>query len=354
MQFVYESLRLRNWLLALIPIACLCLFSLVSPIYVRVGSSIVSSDIVKSQFSASEIAEFKTIRSYLAYLAPLTGFGMLVHFRLTDAMREMSGLDSGDDFTSSMAGMFGGGATGLMGSDIEIFTSLAAACLAVFAGLFITGVITKDSRSALFTVLPFILYCLLLLVYVNMSLDAMIISLAERIGGPDAMKDIPPDALAFLKTLNVLYWPYAGKLLAVAVLAGVAARYALMLAGSTGRLALADVRAGAAVNVGGVLDMPGLPQSAPGAYAANPAVLAGQQAAVDKKLEYACVCPFCGNKSVNRNAPGVCKRCNRNIGVMTERADGQRCEACDGVLVRQAHFCHHCGLWLGAQEGAVD
>jgi hypothetical protein len=79
-----------------------------------------------------------------------------------------------------------------------------------------------------------------------------------------------------------------------------------------------------------------------------PAVLTGVH------VSKAVACPFCGNPKVNHEHAGTCSRCHSNISLHLELPDSPHCRECDGILVREAAFCHHCGKWqkgLEADDG---
>jgi vacuolar-type H+-ATPase subunit I/STV1 len=62
-------------------------------------------------------------------------------------------------------------------------------------------------------------------------------------------------------------------------------------------------------------------------------------------VTYAAACPFCGNPKIAHDKPRSCGRCHRNIALAIEHTE-TRCTACDGALVKDASFCHHCARWL--------
>lgn len=71
-------------------------------------------------------------------------------------------------------------------------------------------------------------------------------------------------------------------------------------------------------------------------------------------IEYAQVCPFCGNPNIQHEHPKVCNACHHNLGLVFENRNGAHCSDCDGILVRDSVFCHHCGKWQKDQESAVE
>jgi hypothetical protein len=70
-----------------------------------------------------------------------------------------------------------------------------------------------------------------------------------------------------------------------------------------------------------------------------------------RHVAHALACPFCGNQKIAHDHPSTCNRCHRNIGLALEMENGAHCSACDGVLVKDAAFCHHCGHWLHGEPG---
>lgn len=78
------------------------------------------------------------------------------------------------------------------------------------------------------------------------------------------------------------------------------------------------------------------------------------QSADAKPIELALVCPFCGNPNIQHEHPKVCNACHHNLRLVFEWKSGARCSGCDGILVRDSVFCHHCGKWQKDQENTAD
>lgn len=85
---------------------------------------------------------------------------------------------------------------------------------------------------------------------------------------------------------------------------------------------------------------------------APPAITSAPVQPAPQRVQFAVVCPFCGNPKVQRQQPGQCSQCNRNLEVLLEKPGNPRCGACDGILLVGARFCHHCGGLL-ADVGAA-
>ncbi len=71
-------------------------------------------------------------------------------------------------------------------------------------------------------------------------------------------------------------------------------------------------------------------------------------------IEHAQVCPFCGNPNIQHEQPRMCNACHHNLQLVFEWRTGPRCSDCDGILVRDAVFCHHCGKWQKSQEAGSE
>lgn len=64
----------------------------------------------------------------------------------------------------------------------------------------------------------------------------------------------------------------------------------------------------------------------------------------------AVVCPWCGSHRANPDKPGPCPSCHKNVALAFEWSNGAHCIACQGILVRDSAFCHHCGKWQQAAD----
>ncbi|MCC7477930.1 zinc ribbon domain-containing protein [bacterium] len=98
-----------------------------------------------------------------------------------------------------------------------------------------------------------------------------------------------------------------------------------------------------------------LPLATSGGAAAS--LASGDSAAQNSEhmpIEHALVCPFCGNPNIQHEQPKMCNACHHNLRLVFEWRSGPRCSDCDGILVRDSVFCHHCGKWQKSQEGAAE
>lgn len=98
--------------------------------------------------------------------------------------------------------------------------------------------------------------------------------------------------------------------------------------------------------------------SATGLSVAPPEAAAGsddEPGAVEfdrRPLSEAMVCPYCGNPKLSARL-GVCASCHHNLQLAFEHVS-ELCPSCEGALVRDAAFCHHCGKWLKATDDDTE
>lgn len=117
--------------------------------------------------------------------------------------------------------------------------------------------------------------------------------------------------------------------------------------GSRPAAAQAPVRLDQSVGPPPAAPVPAAPIPPPPAQISLEPVHAVAQSPVETLVEFAAVCPFCGNRKIRQNKPGMCAVCGRNLAVLKEKPTDPRCTDCDGRLLAGARFCHHCGLYLG-------
>jgi hypothetical protein len=205
-------------------------------------------------------------------------------------------------------------------------SDLLLGVLALFLGLLIVPMISKRSNDAIYVCGPYAVY----------SLIAVLILTAW---GP------------FFHSVEAMFPALLGVVL-VPVLVAMLAKVSAVAMRNSGvlemdeGLALAPETYDVHIAAAEVAAATGLPLEQVSQQTSAEDHSAASKAAEALAIAEALVCPFCGNPNIQHDHPKSCPACHHNLQLVFELPDGARCPDCEGILVRDAAFCHHCSKWL--------
>lgn len=334
------------------------LFSYGTRLEMKAGVLSVTHEQMQEGMSPEERANFRIAS---AFIAPLGAFGVTVDSPLQDLAGAMlpgflGGLGGwmGGSVGGSIGGGLGSGAASLLGSSMELKTGTVQVLGAVFVAMLIAAVLTRDSRAPVLVALVFtVLDCGYLMLF-NWGGEQAVKQAQSEMAASSNPSDQVFAPLAGLNGFQLELTPFLWHVLIYTFLLAILARLAIQHLAGAGRLAVGDFGFGVtptlATALSGLLggSAAALGGAALGALGGPRAALASGGAR-DRLVSFAAVCPFCGNTRIRHQGPRNCPKCRRRIEGLVEAVHGHPCYSCSGILLKGAHFCHHCGAWQGVQ-----